>query len=127
MSYDVDATLAEIQRLRERIETLQVGPERARLEAQRDQLRDRARLAADAARPVSHLRAELYSVEEQLKAMDAQLIKPALHEHYKVITDPAAYRRRINERIEAGDADRRIALELRRAELLSALEAAQTD
>ena len=127
MTYDIDATLAEIQRLREQIATMPPGPERDQLEAKREELRDRARAAADIAKPVAHLRAELNNVEEQLDAMDSELIKPAMHEHYKMITDPSAYRRRINERLETGEAERRDALEKRRDELAAALEQAQAD
>lgn len=127
MTHDIDATLAEIQRLRERIATMPPGPERDHLEAKREKLRGRARQAADSAKPATHLRAELQNVQEQLDAMDSELIKPAMNEHYKLITDPSAYRRRINERLEAGEAERRAALEKRRDELLAALENAQTD
>jgi len=127
MTYDVDATLAAIQQLREQIKALPDGPERVLLEQQRDELRDRARLAADAARPLATLRAELINVTEQLEAMDAELIKPAMNEHYKMLTDPSAYRRRINESLEEGEADRRAALEKRRGELTAALDAAQAD
>lgn len=93
------------------------------MEAQRDELRARARLRADATRPVATLEAELESVTAQLEAMTEVAIKPALNESYKMVTDPAAYRRRINESIADNAADRRRALERRRAELLEALEA----
>jgi len=127
MSYDVDAALAEIRRVGDQIEAMAPGPERQVLEDKREELRDQARLAADAARPLTHLRAELHNVEEQLEAMDAALIKPAMNESYKIITDPSAYRRRINDRIEEGEAGRRTALRERQAELLAAIAAAQAD
>ncbi len=127
MTYDIDRTLAEIQRLSSQIESMPPGPDRDTLEEQREQVRHRARLAADASRPLTHLQAELHNVEEQLAAMDAELIKPAMNEHYKMITDPSAYRRRINQRIAEGDADRQTGLQQRRDELLAALREAQTD
>ncbi|NND04653.1 MAG: hypothetical protein HKN91_17905 [Acidimicrobiia bacterium] len=127
MTYDIDATLAEIRELGEQISALPAGPEREELEGKRDGLRAHARFAADAARPLSHLRAELHNVEEQLEGLNAELIKPAMNEHYKMITDPSAYRRRINDRIEELDADRRAGLEQRRSELAAAIDVAQAD
>ncbi len=123
MTDEVDATLAEVLQLSQQIADLPAGPTRAALEAQRDELRARARLRADATRPVATLEAELESVTAQLEAMTEVAIKPALNESYKMVTDPAAYRRRINESIADNAADRRRALERRRAELLEALEA----
>ena len=122
MAFEIDEALAEIQRLGRVIENTPPGPERAALEAQRDGIRAQARLATDVTRPTAHLRAELANTEAQLADLDSDAIKPALNEHYKLITDPAAYRRRINESIAANTALRRAELEQRRQELLDALE-----
>lgn len=121
MEFEIDVALAQIQQLRELIDATPPGPERDALESQRDELRAKARLATDATRPATHLRAELANVEAQLAAMESEAIKPALNEHYKVITDPAAYRLRINESLAANSEPRRAELELRRRELLDAL------
>lgn len=121
MSWEIDANLAEIMRLSRRIETLPEGPERTELETQRDQRRVRARKLTDATRSAANLRAELANVEEQLTALGDVAIKPALNESYKLVTDPSAYRRKINQRIDDNEADKRAALETRREELREAL------
>lgn len=127
MSFDVDDNLASIQELSARIAAMSHGPERDVLAAERDKLRDGARLAADLTRPRPHLEAELANVRSQLDQMGEVAIKPALNESYKLITDPSAYRRRINKSIQDNEADRRAALEQRRAELVTALAALQED
>lgn len=121
MSWEIEANLAEIMRLSRLIATLDEGPQRAALEAEREQRRERARRLADLTRSETNLRAELVSVERQLAEIDEAGIKPALHESYKLITDPSAYRRQINRQIAANTAETREALAQRRAELLEAL------
>ena len=121
MGYDIDRTLRELQGLREQIDATPPGPERDQLELRREELHARARVAGDATRPVAHLRAELANVEEQLAGLDTDLIKPALNESYKLVTDPSAYRRRINESIQENEAEHRSELEKRREELRAAL------
>lgn len=125
MTYDIDAVLDEIRRLRRIIETVPPGPERDALEAERDELRAQARRATDASRPTAHLEAELANTETQLAGLESDAIKPALNESYKLVTDPSAYRRRINESIAANSEARRMELEQRRAELLEALATRQ--
>ena len=127
MGFDIDSTLAELRTLRDQIESTPEGPERERLEARREELHTRARLAGDASRPLPTLRAELEAVEKQLDAMDQGLIRPAMNESYKLITDPSAYRRRINESITANEAQRRDDLEQRRQELRDAIAINQAD
>ena len=121
MSWEIDANLAEILRLSRRIDTMPPGPDRTALETEREERRKRARRLADATRSTANLKAELTSVEEQLAGLGEAPIKPALNESYKLVTDPSAYRRRINQQIEDNDAERRAALELRRRELREAL------
>ena len=127
MSYDIDKTLRELQGLREQIEATPPGPERDQLVLRREELHARARIAGDATRPTAHLIAELANVDEQLAGLDTDLIKPALNESYKLITDPSAYRRRINESIQENAAQRRSELEKRRDELRMALDERQED
>ena len=88
---------------------------------EREQLRARARLLGDASRRRDNLEAELATVEAQLAGLKQTGIKPALHEQYKMITDPSAYRRRINEKIAANNEDRLEELEQRRLEIIEAL------
>ena len=121
MSWEIDANLAEILRLSRQIEAMPPGPPRAELEAEREERRERARRLADASRSVANLEAELANVEKQLAGLGEAPIKPALNESYKLVTDPSAYRRRINQQIEDNEAERRAALELRRRELREAL------
>lgn len=125
MSSEIDEMLEAIQRLSQQISALPEGPARESLLAERDGLRAKARLAGDTRRPLANLQAELANVENQLSAIDDTAIKPAMNESYKLITDPSAYRNRINESIEANEADHRSALVERRAELLEALAAIQ--
>jgi len=121
MSWEIDANLAEIVRLSQRIAAMPPGPQRADLERERDERRERARRLADTSRSVANLRAELANVEGQLAGLGETPIKPALNESYKLVTDPSAYRRRINRQIEENEAGRRTALEARRRELREAL------
>jgi len=121
MSWEIEANLAEVQRLTERIDALPEGPQRAALEEEREKRRRRARRMSDATRSARHLEAELANIEQQLAGLDDVAIKPALNESYKLVTDPSAYRRRINQRIAENEATRRQALEVRRGEILAAL------
>lgn len=123
MSWEIDANLAEILRLGRLIEATPPGPERAELEKEREQRRERARRLADVSRSVENLSAELANVEQQLSGLGEAPIKPALNESYKLVTDPSAYRQKINRRIEDNEADRRLALETRQRELREALGA----
>ena len=125
MSSEIDEMLEAIQRLSQQLATLPPGPARESLEAERETLRAKARLVGDTRRPPPNLQAELANIEAQLAAMDDATIKPALNESYKLITDPSAYRKRINESIEANEADHRKELIERRAELLGALDEIQ--
>jgi hypothetical protein len=120
---EIDALLAEIRALSDEIAQADDGPERDALEDQRDQLRADARLLADASRREDNLEAELAAVEQQLAAIEDVAIKPAWQERFKIINDPSAYRRRINESLDANEARRREELEQRRSELLAALRA----
>lgn len=121
MNSEIDEILAAIRDVSGRIDQLPEGDTRAALEVEREQLRARARLIGDTSRRRSNLAAELEAVEAQLAALRETGITPALHEQYKMITDPSAYRRRINETIEANSADRLEELERRRVEILEAL------
>ncbi len=123
MSWEIDANLAEIMSLSRRIDALPEGETRAALEEERDRRRERARRLTDVTRSEVNLKAELAGVEEQLATLGEVPIKPALNESYKLVTDPSAYRRRINRQIEDNEADRRAALEIRRSELRAALDA----
>ena len=105
------------------IAQLDDGPERLALEDEREQLRARARLMADSSRLDVNLEAELAAVEKQLAALEDAPIKPAWQERFRIINDPSAYRRRINESLDDNDAWRRDELERRRSELLAALQA----
>ena len=122
-----DEILTEIMRITESMRSTPEGSQRDALEARREELRATARLLTDIGRPPSNLRAELVAVEEQLADLDDTGIKPALNENYRVITDPAAYRRRINETIVENNAPDKGRLEARRAELLEALAAQAVD
>ncbi len=123
MASAIDALLSEIRALSNQISQLDDGPERLELEEQRDRLRTEARLLADASRREDNLEAELAAVEQQLAAIEDVAIKPAWQERFRIINDPSAYRRRINESLDANDAGRREELEQRRSELLAALQA----
>lgn len=127
MSRDVDAILGEIRHLSGLIAELPEGPERAALETQRELRRAAARLAADVSRPVENLTAELENVERRLGELDEVAIKPALNESYKLVTDPSAYRQKINQTIAANEAQERDALLERRDELQLALTELQSD
>jgi hypothetical protein len=119
----IDALLTEIRALSEQIARLEESPERAELEEQREQLRAEARLMADSSRLDLNLEAELAAVEQQLEALEGVTIKPAWQERFRFINDPSAYRRRINESLDANEAHHREELVRRRAELLAALRA----
>ena len=93
MASAIDDLLASIRSLSDRIAQLDESPERARLEARREQVRAEARLLGDATRSEVNLKAELAAVEQQLAAMDSQTIKPAWQEQFRFINDPSAYRR----------------------------------
>jgi hypothetical protein len=124
----IDELLSEIRSLSDRIARLDDGPERLDLEAQREGLRAEARLLADASRRQDNLEAELAAVEQQLAELEDVAIKPAWQERFRIINDPSAYRRRINESLDANEAAHRDDLERRRSELLAALRAkAQSD
>ncbi len=123
MASAIDELLAEIRALGNRIADLDEGPERSRLEERREQLRAEARLLTDSSRPKTNLEAELATVEQQLTEIEAVAIKPAWTEQYRLINDPSAYRRRINESLDANQAARRQQLAQRRTELLAALRA----
>ena len=121
MASGIDDLLASIRSLSDRIAQLDDGSERADLEEQRQQLRSEALLLADSSRSELNLEAELAAVEQQLAAMDSREIKPAWQEQFRFINDPSAYRRRINESLEANEAAHRDDLMRRRSELLAAL------
>lgn len=128
MASAIDELLSEIRSLSDRIARLDDGPERLDLEAQREGLRAEARLLADASRRQDNLEAELAAVEQQLAELEDVAIKPAWQERFRIINDPSAYRRRINESLDANEAAHRDDLERRRSELLAALRAkAQSD
>lgn len=128
MASDIDALFSEIRALSEQINQLGDGPERLLLEEERDRLRSEARLLADVSRREDNLEAELAAVEQQLATLGDVAIKPAWAEQFRIINDPSAYRRRINESLDENDAGRREELEQRRSELLAALRAqAQPD
>ena len=128
MSSPIDTLLARIRVLSDQIAQLDEGMERSELEERRDQLRAEARLLADSSRLESNLEAELAAVEEQLATLESAAIKPAWQERFRIINDPSAYRRRINESLDANEAANREDLERRRSELLEALRAkAQSD
>lgn len=128
MASAIDGLLTEIRALSEQISQLDEGLERLELEEQRERLRGEARLLADASRREDNLEAELAAVEQQLAAIEEVAIKPAWQERFRIINDPSAYRRRINESLDANEAGRREELEQRRSELLAALRAkAQSD
>ena len=124
MDNTIDANLAEIRRISERIANTEPGPDRAALESRRDALRRAARSLADTTKSVQQLEAELANVESRLAAMGEVEIKPAWVEGHKLINDPSAYRRRINESIQRNEAPEREQLEQRRQELREALRAA---
>lgn len=123
MASVIDEILSEIQALSDEIAQLDDGPDRAALEEQREGLRARARLLADSSRLESNLAAELAAVEQQIAALESEAIKPAWQEQFRIINDPSAYRRRINESLEANTAAQRDDLVRRRTELLEALRA----
>ena len=128
MASPIDSLLARTRALSDRIAELGEGAERLELEEQRDQLRAEARLLADASRRKDNLEAALEAVEEQLAILEDTAIKPAWAEQFRLINDPSAYRRRINESLETNEAARRDELEQRRSELRAALRAqAQRD
>lgn len=128
MASAIDELFSEIRALSDRIAQLDDGPERLDLEAQREGLRAEARLLADASRRQDNLEAELAAVEQQLAELEDVAIKPAWQERFRIINDPSAYRRRINESLDANQAAHRDDLERRRSELLAALRAkAQSD
>ena len=121
MASPIDALLARIRALSDQIALLGEGMERSELEERRDQLRAEARLLADSSRLESNLEAELAAVEEQLATLEDAAIKPAWQERFRFINDPSAYRRRINESLDANEAANREDLERRHGELLEAL------
>ena len=128
MASTIDALFSAIRSLSDKIAQLDDGPERTGLEDQRAQLRAEARLLADASRREDNLEAALEAVEEQLAILEDTAIKPAWAEQFRLINDPSAYRRRINESLDANDALRRDELTRRRTELRAALRAkAQSD
>lgn len=128
MASAIDALLSEIRTLSNEIAQLGDSPERLVLEEHRERLRAEARLLADASRRQDNLEAELAAVEKQIATLEEVEIKPAWQERFRIINDPSAYRRRINESLDENHAARRDELEQRRSELLAALQAkAQSD
>ncbi len=121
MNSEIDSILTKVRRLSDEISQLGGGARKEALELEREQLRARARLIADSSRLRASLEAELADVEQQLAIIEEAEIKPALNERFRFITDPAAYRRRINESIAANQSSHREELERRRQELQEAL------
>lgn len=120
----IDEALAEIMGLSARIDAMETDdPERVALERRRHDLRADVQEAADAARSEPVLRNELGTLRRRLTQIDDRPIGKGWAEkgRYRWVNDPGAYSNRINEMLDAEDADEREAIVNRIAEIEAAL------
>ncbi|MFV9671667.1 MAG: hypothetical protein ACNYZH_00455 [Acidimicrobiia bacterium] len=116
----LDQALAKIMALSAQIGGLDsTDPRRAALERERDGLRDDVREAADESRSVPGLQNELGTLQRRLAQIDDRPIDKGWAEkgHYRWVNDPGAYSNRINEMLDAQDADERESIITRIAEI----------
>ena len=121
----VDEALAKIIALSAKIDALEPDdPQRVALERQHHELRTDVRKAADASRSEAGLRNELGTLKRRLAQIDDLPIGKGWAEkgRYRWVNDPGAYSGRINEMLEAHDADEREAIVTRIAEIEEALD-----
>ncbi len=121
----VDEALAGIIALSAKIDALGPdNPKRVDLERQRETLRVDIREAADAARPEPGLLNELGTLQRRLAQIDDRPIGKGWAEkgHYRWVNDPGAYSGRINEMLDAQNADEREAIVTRIAEIEAVLK-----
>lgn len=121
----VDQALAEIIALSSKIEALDPDdPKRGQLERQRQRLRTDVRGAADASRSEAGLLNELGTLQRRLDQIDDRPIGQGWAEkgHYRWVNDPGAYSNRINEMLDAQDADERSTIVARIAEIEAVLD-----
>ena len=121
----VDQALAEIIALSARIEALDPDdPKRVTLERQRQSLRTDVREAADASRSEAGLLNELGTLQRRLAQIDDRPIGKGWAEkgHYRWVNDPGAYSNRINDMLDAQDADERSIIVARIAEIEAVLD-----
>jgi hypothetical protein len=120
----VDQALAEIIALSAKIDALEpADPKRIAVERQRDRLRADIREAADESRSEAGLLNELGTLQRRLAQIDDRPIGRGWAEkgHYRWVNDPGAYSSRINETLDAQDADERATIIDRIAEIESVL------
>lgn len=95
----VDDIFAQIRSLAEQLDRLPpTDPNRARLEADRDQLRQRASVLADSGRHPSSVERQIEALESRQAEIEQMFIKQGYSERSttKKIQDPSAYSRNIN-------------------------------
>ena len=124
----VDQALAEIIALSAKIDALDPDNlKRVALERQRERLRSDVREAADTARSVPGLLNELGTLQRRLAQIDERPIdsgwaEKARYRGVRWINDPGAYSNRINEMLNAQDADEREIVVTRIAEIEAVLK-----
>ena len=124
----IDQALAEIMSLSERIDALGPDdPNRVALERQREELRTDVREASDASRSLPGLLNELGALQRRLSQIDARPIdegwsEKARYRGVRWFNDPGAYSNTINEMLNAEDADERLEIVERIAEIETVLK-----
>lgn len=121
----IDQALAEIIALSARIDAMNPDdPKLVPLEHQRQNLRIDVREAVDASRSVPGLLNELGTLQRRLAQIDDRPIGRGWAEkgHYRWVNDPGAYSNRINEMLDAQDADERQTVVTRIAEIEAVLK-----
>ncbi len=120
----IDQALAEIIALSAKIQALNPDdPKRVALVSQREDLRIDVREAADASRSEPGLLNEFGTLQRRLAQIDDRPIGRGWAEkgHYRWMNDPGAYSNRINEMIDAQDADERATIVTRMVEIEAVL------
>ncbi len=124
----IDQALEKIIALSARINALEPdNPKRASLGRQRDELREDIQAATDASRSVPGLLNELGALQQRLTQIDDRPInegwaEKARNRWVRWVNDPGAYSNRINEMLDAKDADEREAIVARIAEIEEVLD-----
>jgi hypothetical protein len=104
MANEIDDLFTQIQSLAEQVESLPPkDPSRARLEADRDQLRRRAAMIADEGRHPQSVALQIEALERRRSEIESLFIKKGYSERSttKKIQDPGAFSHNINKLLRA--------------------------